>query len=516
MPRRFNTAGPCLFEDHYMLSPEERLPQVRALIDGKHFFVIHAPRQVGKTTLMRNLSRTLTAEGKYAALTISLESFMEGGPETVMPQLLRKLSWESEYFLPAELQPPAVEKFTGDPLVVFQGYLSAWSAAIDRPLVLFLDEADSVTGPVLLSLLRQLRDGYTARPRPFPRSVALIGLEDVRDYKIQVRPDRETLGTASPFNIKVRSLSMGYFTAAETAALLRQHQKETGQVFTDEAIREILHQSGGQPWLVNALAAQSTTDYDALVQDRTIPVQRTHVLAAREILIERRDTHLDSLVSRLREPRIQRVIEPILTGDATAGDTVYDEDFAYLQNLGLVTVEDGTRRIANPIYAEIIARVLINFVEACIPEPPECAGEDGTLDMMGLIEGFVEFWRENGEIVLRGISYQEAAPHLVFMGYLQRIVDGGRVDREFALGTQRADLVIHYGKTQKEVIELKLIQAPKAVERGLRQVSEYARRLGRDKGYLILFDREATTPWEERGEVEEMETGGVTVVVVRV
>ena len=73
MPRRFNTAGPCLFEDHYMLSPEERLPQVRALIDGKHFFVIHAPRQVGKTTLMRNLSRTLTAGGKYAALTISLE-----------------------------------------------------------------------------------------------------------------------------------------------------------------------------------------------------------------------------------------------------------------------------------------------------------------------------------------------------------------------------------------------------------------------------------------------------------
>nr|VFJ99385.1 MAG: hypothetical protein BECKLFY1418A_GA0070994_109725 [Candidatus Kentron sp. LFY] len=59
--------------------------------------------------------------------------------------------------------------------------------------------------------------------------------------------------------------------------------------------------------------------------------------------------------------------------------------------------------------------------------------------------------------MLRGISYQEAAPHLVFMGYLQRIVDGGRVDREFALGTQRADLVIHYGKTQKEVIELKLV-----------------------------------------------------------
>nr|VFK22595.1 MAG: AAA domain-containing protein [Candidatus Kentron sp. LPFa] len=165
MTRRFNTAGPCLVEDHYMLSPEARSPQVRKLIDGKHYFIVHAPRQVGKTTLMRNLSRALTAEGKYAALTISLESFMEGGPETVMSQILGKLSWESEYFLPPELQPPPVAKFTGDPLNALNKYLSAWSAAIDRPLVLFLDEADSVTAPVLLSVLRQLRDGYTARPQ---------------------------------------------------------------------------------------------------------------------------------------------------------------------------------------------------------------------------------------------------------------------------------------------------------------------------------------------------------------
>lgn len=145
----------------------------------------------------------------------------------------------------------------------------------------------------------------------------------------------------------------------------------------------------------------------------------------------------------------------------------------------------------------------------------ECARADGALDMMKLIEGFLEFWRENGEILLKGMSYQEAAPHLVFMGYLQRIVNGGRMDREFALGTRRADLVVHYGKVQKEVIELKLAQAPKALERGVRQVSEYAKRLGLKRGYLILFDREATAPWEERGAVEEMEVEGVTVVVVR-
>ena len=485
MPRRFNTAGPCLFEDHYMLPPEERLPQVRELIDGKHYFVIHAPRQTGKTTLIRNLSRKLTAEGKYAALTISLESFVTAEPESVMPQLLKGLWSDAEYAFPADLQPPKVDEFVGDPLIALREYLSAWSDAIRLPVVLFLDEADSLAGPVLISLLRQLRDGYTARPRPFPQSVALVGLKDIRDYRIQVRSETETLGTSSPFNIKVESLTMGNFSREEVARLLRQHTEEAGQPFEPDAMDEVFHQTGGQPWLVNALASQLTTHYNAFVKDRGIPVTRDHVLAAKEILVERRDTHLDSLVHRLREPRIKRVIEPIMVGEVVA-DATYDDDFSYTKDLGLVTAADGgPRRIANPIYAEIIARVLIHQVQTSIPEDPAWfVRGDGTLDMMKLIAGFLEFWRENGEVLLRGLPYQEAAPHLVFMGYLQRIVNGGRVEREFALGT--------------------------------RQVAEYAKRLGLRKGYLLLFDREATTPWEERGEIEEIETHGVTVVVVRV
>ena len=48
MPRFFNTAGPCVAADHYMLPPMRRLPEVRGLIDEKRYFVLHAPRQSGK------------------------------------------------------------------------------------------------------------------------------------------------------------------------------------------------------------------------------------------------------------------------------------------------------------------------------------------------------------------------------------------------------------------------------------------------------------------------------------
>ena len=278
---------------------------------------------------------------------------------------------------------------------------------------------------------------------------------------------------------------------------------------------EIFHLTQGQPWLVNALANQLTTHYAALVPDRTQPVTRDHVLQAKEILIERRDTHLDSLVDKLRDKRVKSVIEPILIGE-TAGGEVYDDAFSYTLDLGLVTVRDGKRQIANPIYAEIIPRVLTYMLQTSIDEEPAWyVAEDGTLDMVKLVNGFIEFWRENGEVLLKGMKFQEAAPHLVFMAFLQRIVNaGGVIEREFALGTKRADLFLNYGG-RKDVVELKLAGGYKYLKKGLEQVSQYAKKLGRDTGYLVIFDTGSKLEWEKRGEVEEIEHDGVKVVVLR-
>jgi len=220
-------------------------------------------------------------------------------------------------------------------------------------VVLFLDEIDALHDESLVSVLRQLREGLASRPKAFRQSVALIGLRDVRDYKIrsQVRPEGSTLGTSSPFNVKAESLTLRHFTPAEVSELLGQHTAETGQPFTEEARAEVFGQSRGQPWLVNALASELTTRWNALVPDPRVMVTRAHVLEAREILIQRRDTHLDSLVDKLRESRVQRVIEPILTGRAVF-DASFDDDFAYVRDLGLVRSEPGPVTIANPIYQD--------------------------------------------------------------------------------------------------------------------------------------------------------------------
>ena len=157
--------------------------------------------------------------------------------------------------------------------------MTRWSEASAKPLVLLIDEIDTLQGDPLLSTLQQLRAGYPTRPAAFPQCVVLCGLRDVRDYRIR--------STSSPFNIVAKSLRLGDFTQEETLTLLDQHTAETGQAFTDDAREAIWTQTLGQPWLVNALAYETCFERKA-ERDRTRAVTADDVAEAREQLIVRR------------------------------------------------------------------------------------------------------------------------------------------------------------------------------------------------------------------------------------
>jgi len=496
--RFFNTAGPCDPERHYMLPPERRLPGVRDLVDRHFYFVLHAPRQSGKTTCCGALAHSLTAEGRYAALLATCEKGQPAGGnvERGVRTVLRDIERAAQD-LPAELRPEPVSKLQGiEAESLLDAYLAAWSERSPLPVALFLDEIDALVDETLLSVLRQLRAGYTHRPRRFPQSIALIGLRDVRDYRIHLRPEADSLGTSSPFNIKVRSLTLVNFSREEIAGLYAQHTAETGQIFTPEAVTLAWELTRGQPWLVNALAAEIV---DVLVQDRSVPIAPQHVDRAKEILIERRDTHLDSLVDRLREPRIRRVIEPILAGELLSPD-VLDDDVQFVEDLGLVARSAGLE-IANPIYREIIPRALSAVVQRSLPMPqvPFIAA-DGTLRRDALLDEFRTFWCQHAEFFLERQPYSEAAAQLVFMAYLQRVVNGGGfIDREYAVGSGRIDLCVrwpHPGGIERWALELKVWRdgRPDPLAEGLEQLSAYLDRLGLAEGTLILFDGRSQAP----------------------
>lgn len=246
--------------------------------------------------------------------------------------------------------------------------------------------------------------------------------------------------------------------------------------------------------------------------------------AAKEALILRRDTHLDSLIERLREPRVRRVIEPIVAGETLPPDLL-DDDVRFALDLGLVVSTPQGLAIANPIYREVIPRALTSLLEQTLPLPrpsPAYVAPDGRLRFDLLLDDFRAFWCENAEPYLAQAPYSEAAAQLVFMAFLQKVVNGGGfIDREYAVGSGRIDLCIrwpHSGGAERWAVELKIWREgrPDPLDQGLKQLASYLDRLGLDRGTLIVFDgRKAAEPLPGRCGMEEVEWEGRKVAVVR-
>ncbi len=516
--RFFNTTGPCNPTDHYMLPATARLDvlDIARLLRQKAYFVLHAPRQTGKTTAMLELARELTASGEYTSVLVSMEvgagfpGDLDGAERAILAAWRQRIRFQ----LPTDLYPPVwiTEAAAGQRIADF---LTEWALAATKPLVILIDEIDALQDHVLISVLRQLRDGFTMRPTAFPSSVALIGLRDVRDYKVKSGGSPH-LNTPSPFNIAVRSFTLRNFTGDEIRALLGQHTIETGQLFTEAAQARIVELTLGQPWLVNALAKVCVEE---LVQDVTMPVDVSHVNQAKELLILRRQTHLDQLTDKLSEERVRHVIEPILAGQVL--DAIPLDDRDYVTDLGLVRrLQGGSLAIANPIYGEVIPRVLAGSAQDSMPViSPTWLNTDGTLNAENLLDAFLAFWRQHGQPLLRSAPYHEIAPHLVMMAFLHRVVNGnGRIEREYAIGSRRLDMCLFYGD-DRVAMELKIWRDGEKdpLTRGLDQLDNYLNGLGLETGWLVIFDQRSGLP--DIGERTVTETAvtpsGRTVVVIR-
>ena len=515
--RFFNTEGPVEREEHYCIPPLERLDldEILTLVRRRKYFILHAPRQTGKTSTLLALRDLLNAGsvGDFRCVYASLEAGRTAGDdvERAMRVILSVLRRQARATLGdqslAELAAEALR--TAGPEDALAEALARWAESDPRPLVLLLDEVDALTGASLLSLLSQVRSGYPDRPRSFPQSVVLCGIRDVRDYRAP--------GVAgSPFNIKAESLRLGDFTEAETRALLGQHTAETGQRFADEALDLVWGHTRGQPWLVNALAHDACFRHRP-GRDRSRTIAAADLREARERLILRRATHLGQLAEKLREGRVRRVIEPILSG--AAGHEASLRDIEYVRDLGLIA-PDAPTRIANPIYAEVIPRELAAVLQERLTEETAWyVDADGALDVEKLMASFQRFFREHSEHWAGRFDYAEAGPQLVLQGFLHRIVNGGgRLEREYGIGRGRTDLLIVWprgGGEDRFAVECKVAHKGRehAVREGLRQTAGYLDRLGSEAGHLVVFDRDPAKSWDEKIYRRAEEYEGKTIAV---
>jgi hypothetical protein len=515
--RFFNTTGPCNPDDHYMLPPADRLvgAQLHRYIKDKLFWVLHAPRQTGKTTFLLSWMREINAGDEAISCYVSVER-CQGvpDPERAMPAICNAIR---EYTEMLKLDIPETTDTNANSML--SNMLIQWSKLVaPKPLIVLFDEVDTLEGETLISFLRQLRGGFASRGAGmFPISIALVGMRDLKDY-ITAAKDGKAPNPGSPFNVKADSASLTNFTKEDVIKLFAQRTQETGQQITPEALDYVYEQSKGQPWIVNSLFARTTLRI--LDEASTETVTKDFILEAREQMIQARETHLDALAFRLENPQIRLVMEALMTGEPNP--TIADsEEFRICLDLGLVTIEQGTPQMANPIYREVIARQMTYGTQLAIPQPAwPWQKPDGTLDMDRLLAEFQKFWRRHSEVWEQKSNYTEAFPHLLLMAFLQRITNGGgHIEREYAAGRGRLDLAVEFaGKCY--IIEVKVVysyDSPTTVrEEGLEQICGYRDKIDASApAYLVIFDRRPQAKelsWDERITWEVDAATNVTVL----
>ena len=516
--RFFNTTGPCDPDKHYMLPPEDRLmgAQLHRYIRDELYWVLHAPRQTGKTTFLKSWMREINDSGEAIACYVSVErcqGLVE--IERAMPAICASITGHAKQF---NLPVPEID-YT-DVSSMLYNTLFNWARLVaPKPLIILFDEVDVMQGEAMVSFLRQLRNGFALRGiGSFPVSVVLVGMRDLKDY-ITASKDGVAPNPGSPFNIKEDSAALSNFCKDDVVHLFAQRTAENGQQIEPEALDYVYEQSNGQPWIVNSLLMRATMRI--LDRDSTETVTSEHIRDAREQMILARETHLDALGERLRDPRIRRVVEPIITGEFNPELGRTNPDVMLAMDLGLVqwTSETGLT-ISNPIYTEILTRHLNSGYHDILPPPSSWQWQtpDGGMDMDRLLKEFQKFWRRHSDIWEQKADYPEAFPHLLLMAFLQRVLNGGgTIDRECAAGRGRADLVIQY-KGATFIIEIKLVRpydSPKLVEEeGLEQIRGYRSRFEPGTpAYLLIFDRRPESKsksWDERISWER--NGEVTVL----
>jgi hypothetical protein len=480
-PKIFNTTGPCEPEKHYMLPVLPRLPDVQDMITNDNYFILHAPRQSGKTTFLKALTDKINSDGQKYAIKCSLANLKKiTDEEKAMTKIVSQLNMAMKASNVSVIK----EKFrtyntllgTDDADIKVRILLNQLCLDLDKPLVVFFDEADLLAGSGLLTFLAQIRDGFNDRDNlgnKFPSSLALIGMRNIRDYLASDHPEASGQHLASPFIIVAEKMTLANFTQDEIGQLYGQHTEATGQIFQNDAIERAWHWTEGQPWLVNALARQ--TVQINLKNNYSVTITGKHIDLSAEDIIKRRDSHIDSLLERLREVRVRRVMEAVITGKTRLSKYVTEDDEQYVQDLGLLKKTEESFLPANPIYQEVIIRTLSKRYEREFNEEVTLANKNRwiqgpKLNISALLKSFQDYWRRNSEALEDPNGYSEALALLVANAFFQRLLNGGvqLLQREYALGKDRLDLCAFF-KGQYYPVELK-IKSSKSLPQSITQL----------------------------------------------
>lgn len=496
--RRFHSYGPVDCRHHFCVERKELtdrcLEQLIGIPDeGGHYFTVWSPRQCGKTWLMRRVKEEIGTRypDRFIVGMMSVQGLImkEDDPDEFFFRHVPKLFRES--FGTEPPQPRTWEDWTN--------LFSTDKGKFDRPLILFIDEFDSLPSRIIDQLVGLFRDMYLKRESFVLHGLALIGVRAV----LGVESER-----GSPFNIQ-RSLHVPNFTKEEVEELFRQYQTESGQPVDPEVVKAVCASTRGQPGLVCWFGELLTEKYNP-GDGKTIDIRIWNGVYAAALHTEWNNTVLN-LIRKAQGPYADYVLELFTKSDLPF--TIRADWCSYLYLNGIIdSVEsadpDGGRtytcRFSSPfvqqcLYDAFTTDLIGDRLPILALEPLDTLSDvfdKPDLDIPALLERYKAYLRR---LRARGINPWKDQPrradlhYTEYVGYfhlyfwLQNAV-GRRcaVSPEFPTGNGRVDLHLRC-QDKRAVIEVKSFRDRAELEIAKQQAATYARKLELPSVTLAVF-----------------------------
>ncbi|MEM7534371.1 MAG: AAA-like domain-containing protein [Chloroflexota bacterium] len=486
--RYFNTHGPVNTDEHYVVSRQWLVERHSTQIDQGKYFTIFAPRQMGKTTLLRKLEEMLDANSDYLPISLTFERFEESSAIDFMEEFSDSIGYHISQTLKANGHPKLeeaqtlIETHPPKTTLAFRRFFMRFHQIIpELKIILILDEFDATPKESLSPLLKTWRSMYLEPTPPHClHSVILIGIQNIAKLNF---------GRSSPFNIAYQ-LRLNGFLSEEVENLIGQYTSESGQQFEPEAIDVLYEQTAGHPFLVNRTAAIVTEE---LVTDRTTCITAIHIRKALQQLTRETNYNFETIIRHASEYR-EDVMDILLGGSYKFN--LNNELVKDLYQQGVIREDPYQNcKIANSVYSEVLlaafrparvefqAQVLMNGYDF------RSHAIDGELQIDKLLSRFREFVERRGQEAFKVTDApQEATGQYMLMAYMDIIVRqlGGDIFTEVDSGNGRIDLLIVY-QGHRYVIETKIWRGPIAFDNGLEQLARYLATEGVERGYYVIF-----------------------------
>ena len=498
--REFCSYGPVDREEHFSVDRRELVQRcvsqlVGAPGKGGHYFTIWAPRQCGKTWLMREACAEIgrRSADQFLVATTSVEGMVIYDNDPAEAFLKRVPRWIAQTFdidLPEE--PPDWDSF--------QDIFSTKRGLFDRPVILAVDEFDKLPPHVIDRLVSAFRDMYLRRSAFCLHGLALIGVRAVLGVESR---------RGSPFNIQ-RSLHVPRFSEDEGTELFRQYQDESGQRVEPEVVAEVYRVTRGQPGLVCWFGELMAKDEYNPGVDRPIDLPVWRLVYCSACQVEWNNTVLN-LVKKARAEGRERVLELFSTADLPFE---LDEEWCnYLYFNGIIDAERTTDDKGEPLY---ICRFSSPFVQQRLYNaltgdlvgdrtpilPLEILDdladvfEGESLNAPALLERYkayltrleakgIDPWKEQPRRA--DLRLTEAVGHFHLYAWLQAAI-GRRciISPEFPTGNGKVDLHLRCGE-KRAVIEVKSFVDLHELDKSRPRAAYYAATLGLARVTMALF-----------------------------